>query len=95
MFPELNKIAEDYLELFYKFIWWKMKSPEIDNFGQKFFNEYCDVNTQLNMIVSFIRMLEAIPDEVYLQHLGVLQKYIPDGLNQDMLQFDNENNHKH
>jgi len=33
MHPELAKVSEDFLDLFFKYIWWKMKSPEIDKFG--------------------------------------------------------------
>ena len=35
-----DTIAEAYLQLFYKYIWFKMKNPDVKDFGTRFFSEY-------------------------------------------------------
>ena len=35
-------ISSAYLELFYKFIWFKLRTPEIDNIGKKYFEAYAN-----------------------------------------------------
>ena len=42
--PYINTIGEEYLKLFYKYIWFKLRSPEIENFGKRFFNEIADID---------------------------------------------------
>ncbi|CDW76566.1 UNKNOWN [Stylonychia lemnae] len=88
--PEIGLVAEDYLELFYKYIWWKMKSPEIEKFGQKFFFQLCSISAQLNLLVKYMEVLKHLTDEIYLQHLGVLQKFIPVDMNIDMIELEEQ-----
>ena len=40
--PYVDKIGETFLELLYKHVWWRMRMPEIENFGKKFFFELCN-----------------------------------------------------
>jgi hypothetical protein len=40
--PSILTTGEEYLKVFYKYVWWKLKSPEIENFGKRFFLELSD-----------------------------------------------------
>ena len=48
--PFYKTIGEVHLKLFYKFLWWKLKSPLIDDFGKKFFLELCDAPFQIYLV---------------------------------------------
>ena len=48
--PFVITVGEEYLKLFYKFIWFKCKNPEVDDFGKKFFFDICDTNFQIHLI---------------------------------------------
>ena len=35
-----DTISEKFLELFYKFLWFKLRNPDMDNIGKQFFDGY-------------------------------------------------------
>lgn len=57
--PHLTTIADDYLTLFYKFIWFKLRTPDLDNFGKRFFFEVADYQYQIHLLIAFMRILES------------------------------------
>lgn len=49
--PWISKVSEDFLEMFYLFIWYKLGMPEIPNFGRDFFFEVTnDTKYQLHLL---------------------------------------------
>lgn len=42
LMPHLSSVADDYLTLLFKFIWSKLRTPDIKNFGKRFFLEIAD-----------------------------------------------------
>lgn len=35
-----DTIAKNYLDMFYKFLWFKLRNPEMENVGKLFFDSY-------------------------------------------------------
>jgi hypothetical protein len=40
--PYFKLTGEEHLKLLYKFIWYRLQSPTIEDFGKRFFTELCD-----------------------------------------------------
>ena len=58
MEPYIQTIGEEYVHLFYKYLWVKFDSPLIDNFGLRFFKEIAhDTNYQIFLLRSFMKAL--------------------------------------
>lgn len=66
--PQVITIGDEMLKLFYKYLWFKNKNPEIDNFGQRFFNEIGDADYQIHILRSFMNMLWSSYRELYNSH---------------------------
>ena len=48
--PYLKSISEEHLKLFYKYIWYRLRSPNIESFGKRFFEELCDTPFQIYLV---------------------------------------------
>lgn len=57
--PYILSTGEEYLKIFYKYIWWKLKSPEIENFGKRYFHELPDTDYQIQLVRSFMDVLSS------------------------------------
>lgn len=57
--PYIRTIGDDCLQLFYKWLWVRVKQPEIENFGRRFFTELAsnDWRYQVNLIKKFMETL--------------------------------------
>ena len=52
--PYISTIGMEHVKLLYKYIWIKMKHPEIEDFGKRFFFELCDTNFQIQLVKSYM-----------------------------------------
>eukprot|EP00347_Sterkiella_histriomuscorum_P005686 403355653 len=84
VYPHINLVAQDFLDLFYKYIWFKLKSPDIKNFGKRFFMEIADTPYKLHLLVKFMKIQSSWGEEAVFQHSNVLQKFIPSNLDIEM-----------
>ncbi len=57
IYPYLRVIGDTHLKLFYKFLWWKLRCPTIDDFGKRFFLELCDTKFQIHLLKLYMNHL--------------------------------------
>ena len=74
--PYLNTLADDYLDLFYRFIWSRLNHPDVKDFGKRFITEIADQNFQLHLFKRFMTTLMNISDDIEDLHRNALRKFI-------------------
>jgi hypothetical protein len=75
--PFVGATGDEYVKLFYKYIWFKIKSPEIENFGKRFFLEIADTHYQIHLVKAFMKIMQSLYTEIYDQHKAILTKFVP------------------
>ena len=81
--PHVRSIGEEYLKLFYKFVWFKFKTPDIDDFGKKIFEDISDADCQIHLVRLFLKMLCQQYADIYDQHRAALVKFVPEEMDEE------------
>ena len=81
--PYIKTIGEDCLQHFYKFIWARCKTPDIENFGKRFFLELGDCKYQLTLLKKYLQLLQSCYTDMAKLHQIALMYYINEELDDE------------
>ena len=81
--PWTITVGEENIQLFYKYLWVRCKSPEIKDFGRNFFFEVCEPKFQIHLVKQYMKMLNSMYTDLLMIHQSMLSYCISDELEDD------------
>lgn len=76
--PYVHAIGDEYLKMFYQFIWFKLNQPTIENIGKKYFFELCEEPQQVYLVKQFKNVIQQMFMDIYNVHNELVMGFIPE-----------------
>jgi hypothetical protein len=81
--PHVKTIGNENVQLFYKWIWVRLRNPDIENFGKRFFFELCDLRFQIYLLKTYMTVLTSLYSQLCDLHSHMLGYYISDEIDDE------------